>query len=160
MSEGDSERPSAYGKALDLLARRAHFRAELAAKLTARGYEDDEIGSALDRLAAEGYLNDTATAGDFAEMRRSRAPEGRRKLAAELARRGAGSAAIESVISTRTDEEEIEAARAAANRFLRGGRKDAAALARHLDRKGFSAGIVRSVLREQEIATLDEIAGD
>lgn len=157
MSAGGTDAPSAYGKALDLLARRAHFRAELATKLRTRGFEHGEIEAALDRLAAEGYLDDEATAGDFAEMRHARAPEGRRKLAAELSRRGAGEEAIEAVLSRRSEDDELEAARAAASRFLRGGRKEPVALARHLDRKGFSAGIVRRVLHEHAAEPPDEL---
>jgi regulatory protein len=146
------EKRSGYEKALELLGRRAHFRAELRQKLVARGYEDSEVEAALERLALEGYLDDRATAAEFVEGRLARRPEGRRRLAAELARRGAGEEAIEAALAEQTGVDDLPAARAAAERWLRGHRREPAALARHLDRKGFSR---RSIL-----ALLDELGGE
>ncbi len=41
----------AYDKALKLIARRDHFRAELVEKLRRKGFDGDDIEQALDRLA-------------------------------------------------------------------------------------------------------------
>jgi len=49
---------SAWQVALQILARRAHSRAELAAKLTRRGFGQPQIDAVLDRCLQLGYLND------------------------------------------------------------------------------------------------------
>ena len=55
MNQGLDE---AYLKAQDLLARRAHFSAELRNKLKIRGFPAADIDSAIDRLTEFGYLDD------------------------------------------------------------------------------------------------------
>lgn len=137
-------RPDCHEKAAALLARRPHFRAQLAGKLSARGYADDEIEAALDRLVSYGYLDDARTAADFVEQKLARGPVGRRRLAAELARRGAPSEAIDGALAELPDER--EAARAAAARW--NGRGGPAALGRRLDRLGFGAAVIRELLEE------------
>ena len=143
-----AERPTAYRKAQDLLARRAHFRAELAGKLRQRGYEEDEVTAALDRLAGQGLLDDRQAARDFLRSRLARGPAGRRKLAYELARRGAGDEVIAEAMTALLPEDEAATAVRAAERWrARGGdAEDRAALARHLERKGFGAGAIRAAL--------------
>jgi len=145
-----SERPSAEGKALELLARRSHFRRELATKLLRRGYPEPEIDRALDRMAGHGYLDDRATARQWVNERLTRGPEGRRRLAAELARRGADSAIVDEVLSELLPDDDRPAAREAAERWLkrRSGSPRPDALARHLERKGFSEGAIWELLDE------------
>ncbi|MGH9380269.1 MAG: regulatory protein RecX, partial [Thermoanaerobaculia bacterium] len=70
------EAGSCYRKALDLLARRAHFRAELRQKLERRDFSAAAVDEALGRLAEEGHLDDPATARAFVEERLRRGPEG------------------------------------------------------------------------------------
>jgi regulatory protein len=130
-----------------LLAGRAHFRAELAKKLAARGYEQSEVAAALDRCARQGFLDDLATAKAFVEERRRRGL-GRSRLAAELSRRGAGREAIAAALGELSAEDDLAAAREAAARWRRGGSADGARLARHLDRKGFSRRAILAVLEE------------
>jgi regulatory protein len=139
-------------KAAQLLASRPHFRAELAAKLRRRDFPDDEIAAALDRLAAQGYLDDRKTAVDFVAHRRERGGEGKLRLRAELVRRGAQDAAIDEALAGLDDEDDLAAAHAAAARWRRqkaGGSRpeDAAALARHLARKGFSQRAIVAALK-------------
>lgn len=141
-------RPSCHDKALDLLARRPHFRAELAAKLAQRGYEPEEIEATLDRLAAQGFLDDLEAARQFTAGRLARGPLGRRRLASELGRRGAPEEATRSALDELTDEDDRESAREAARRWLRGRRADPAALARHLERRGFSQRAIVCALEE------------
>jgi len=136
---------SCYDKAVQLLAARPHFRQELAAKLVQRGYAAEEIDAALDKLTEQGYLDDRAAARSFVESRRSRG-EGRARLRAELLRRGAPEDAAEEVLAELTPEDDLPAAREAAARWQRGGGRDPRALARHLDRKGFSRRAIVAVL--------------
>jgi regulatory protein len=134
-----------YGKAAQLLAGRPHFRAELAAKLARRGFPAGEIAAALDRLEEQGYLDDKKTAADFIAHRRESRGEGRLRLRAELVRRGAPAAAIDEALAGLDEEDDLDAARAAA---ARAAKKDPAALARHLARKGFSRRAIVAVLNE------------
>src|SRR6185436_1500892 len=135
---------TAYTHAVRLLAPRPHFRAELEAKLAQRGYPAEEIAAALDRLATEGYLDDVRTARDFVAHRLERQAEGRLRLEAELVRRGAPREAIASALA-QVPEDDLEAAREAAEKWGRGRKPDPAALARHLARKGFSRRAIFAV---------------
>jgi len=143
-------RLSAYEKALQLLAARAHFREELARKLAARGYPEDEISAALDRLAGEGYLDDEKAAAGFVAGRLAKGALGRTRLRAELQAHGAAAGAIDAALAALPDDD-LPAAREAAARYARrhrGARPDPAALARHLARKGFSRRAIVALLRE------------
>ncbi len=78
----------AFDKALKLLARRDHFRAELVEKLRRKGFESDDIERALERLAEIGLLDDEALAERFVEFRSVDRGWGPRRLVLELRRRG------------------------------------------------------------------------
>lgn len=143
-------KPTCYAQAVRLLATRAHFRAELRTKLAQRGYPNDEIAAALERLAGEGYLDDRKAAAEFVAGRLAKGALGRPRLRAELQARGAERAAIDEALAALPDDD-LPAAREAAARFSRSGRSGptaAAALARHLARKGFSRRAIVALLRE------------
>jgi regulatory protein len=148
-----------YLKAARLLAGRPHFRAELAAKLRQRGIPEEEIAAALDRLTAEGYLDDTRAAADFVAHRRERGGEGKLRLRAELVRRGAAAEAIDAALADLGEEDDLAAAEAAAERWRRSAgsarREDPSALARHLARKGFSSRAIVAVLKTSKIPLED-----
>ncbi len=142
-------------KVLELLSRRSHFERELERKLQKRGYEDTEIAETFERLRAEGLLDDRRTAGEFVRSRLARAPEGRRRLRAELGRRGVTNEIITETLEQETDDDDRDLARQAAERWQRtrsrpGRSRDLekAALARHLAGRGFSQRAVYSVLEE------------
>jgi len=81
----------AYDKALKLIARRDHFRAELADKLRRKSFEDADIEQALDRLDELDLLDDGALAKRFVEFRSINSGWGPHRLANELRRRGVDS---------------------------------------------------------------------
>jgi len=137
---------TAYQKAVQLLGSRPHFRRELQAKLAQRSFPPEEIEEALDRLTEHGYLNDSKTAAGFVEHRLSRNQEGRVRLRAELEKRGAPPEAIADALAA-VPEDDLEPAREAAERWQRlHPRGEAAALARHLARKGFSRRAIFALL--------------
>jgi len=140
--------PTCYDKAVQLLGLRPHFRRELEGKLARRGYPPEEVESALDRLGEQGYLNEAETARAFVAGRQSRGGEGRSRLKAELIKRGATGEAIDSALADLSPEDDLATAREAAAKWSRGGKSDPQALARHLQRKGFSSRAIVSVLRE------------
>ena len=91
--DGDAAKPSAYNKALGLLARREHSRRELRQKLDRGGYEGDEATDAIERLGAQHYQDDER----FAELLiRSRSAQGYGplRLRAELKSHGLPDARI------------------------------------------------------------------
>jgi regulatory protein len=145
-----------YDKAFQLLAARPHFRRELEGKLARRGYPPEEIEAALERLAGQGYLNDGETARAFVEGRLARGGEGRSRLKAELAKRGAAGEAIDAALAELAPEDDLPAAREVAAKWARGGKSDPQALARHLQRKGFSSRAIVAVLRERPEGTGEE----
>jgi regulatory protein len=138
--------PTPYQKALQLLATRAHFRRELVNKLRQRGYPAEEIETALTRLTEQGYLDDRATARVFVESRQERASEGRGRLRSELLKRGAPDDAADAALAELTPDDDLPAAREAAESWRRKGGLDPRALARHLERKGFSRRAIVAVL--------------
>ncbi len=145
-------------KALDLLSRRSHFERELERKLRQRGYDDAEVEGTLEKLRDQGLVDDRRTAGEFVRGRRLRAPEGRRRLRAELARRGVASDVITEVLEQETDDDDRDLARQAAERWQRTrsrpGRSadlEKAALARHLAGRGFSQRAVYSILDDMPL---------
>jgi regulatory protein len=141
--------PSAYDKAVQLLALRPHFRREVEGKLARRGYPPEEIEAALGRLSEQGYLKEEETARAFVEGRLARGAEGRGRLKAELVKRGAESGAIESALAELAPEDDLPSAREAAAKWARGGKSDLQALARHLQRKGFSPRAIVAILKER-----------
>ncbi len=74
--------------------------------------------------------------------------EGRHRLRGELLKRGVAAGIADEVLGELLPEDDTEAARQAAGRFLRGRRVEAASLARHLARKGFSRRAIVALLRE------------
>lgn len=150
-----------YDKAMELLARRSHFRRQLESKLLTRGYSAGVVEETLDRLGEAGYLDDARTAAEWVEMRLARAPEGRRRLRAELVRRGAPDEAIDAALAACVPSDELPAVRRAAESFRRR-RDDEDALVRHLQRKGFTDRSILTVLAEvrSERAAADASGGD
>lgn len=145
--------PSCYDKAVDLLARRAHFRLELERKLGARGFDAGEIDEAIARLVELGYLDERMTAEHYVAGRLRRGDFGPRRLEAELRQRGLDGDVAREVVRAQIDDESALAGRAA-ERWLRvkAGRASPAALARHLERAGFSSALVVEQLRQFEAA--------
>ncbi len=155
-----------YHKALELLGARPHFRAELRAKLAARGYLEPEVEAVLGRLDAEGLLDDRANARSFVRSLLERRPLGRRRLAAELARRGVDEeVAAEALGALDLDDSSDSGdsshhgdngdngdgarARLAAASWTRRRQFSAAALGRHLERLGFGQRVILEVLEER-----------
>lgn len=139
-----------YTKAQELLARRPHFRRALAVKLASRKFSDEDIETVLARLAEQGYLDDQEHAFDLARGPLQRKGYGPRRLRHELERRGAPEEVVDAVLAAVLADGELTPARQAAERWVSRGKRDRQALARHLDRKGYSKGVILRVLEELE----------
>jgi len=78
----------AYQTALDLLARRDHFRRELVDKLRRKGFPADEVEAAIARCQDLGLVDDERVGERFVEVRAATRGWGPNRLAAELRKRG------------------------------------------------------------------------
>lgn len=143
-------KPSAYDKALGLLARREHSSRELKRKLGQGGYQADESREALQRLGDQRYQDDQR----FAEMLvRSRANQGYGplRIRAELQSHGIGEAAIRQLLDAAAQEWDWDAQAAQQLRRRYGQppseHAERAKCAQFLMRRGFSGGSVRAALQ-------------
>jgi regulatory protein len=151
-SRGTASKPAvpALDAGLRLLARRAHSRVELRRKLGRRGYAEADVEAAVARLAAEGYLDDSA----FAEghVRRRSRSLGPLALSAELANRGVDRRVAEGALSRFSPDAQLEAATALAARLA--GHRTFAGYKALLDsvgpkllRRGFASAVAREACR-------------
>lgn len=158
------------------LGTRPRTRWELERRLRRASADDEVIAATLDRLAAMGYVDDTAFARWWAEQRDRHAPRGRRMVEAELRQHGVPREVLEALRGSELAEpaldgetlpaSEPERARAALDRHLRGRPlpTDAKALQRigmFLIRRGFDPDTARRVIRalaEESPAEIDDEA--
>jgi regulatory protein len=120
----------------------------LAAKLEKREYSAAEIAGTLERLTNAGLLNDPELARQRIRGRLAREPIGRRRLEQDLRRRGVDGQLARETLEELYPEDEGDLVRWAADRWH--GRGDGRALARHLERKGFSSRAIFALLRQRE----------
>ena len=137
-------------KALELLGHRAHFRRELQQKLAQRGFAEDEIEATLGEMSQLGLIDDLSQARQFASGPLTRKSFGPGRMRVELLRRGVEEDVVEIVVQEVFEDPaaELERAREAAGKRLGSRSVDHAQLARYLDRKGFSKGVILSLLEE------------
>jgi regulatory protein len=153
-----TDKPSAYDKALGLLARREHSRRELKLKLRQKGYEGEEAGAALDRLGEQHYQDDDRFAGMLVRSRVSQG-YGPMRVRAELKSHGLSDAMIRAVMSEAEVDWNASALAQLRRRFGAGSapdREERARRAQFLLRRGFPAATVRSVTH----ADVDDAADD
>ena len=141
----DKSRPSAYEKALGLLARREQSKRELRRKLDQGGYAGDEADAALSRLADQHYQDDDRFAGVLLRNRASQG-YGPLRIRMELKTHGLSDAAIRRLL----DGAEVDWNASAAAQLRRhyGGkpamdRAEQGKRAQFLLRRGFAAATVR-----------------
>lgn len=142
-------------KALDLLAVNARSSRDLRVRLRRAGANEPEIAWTIDRLLAQGYVDDAAYARQVARAKVLAGGVSRRKVVAVLRRRGVSAdvadAAIEQTLSE-VDLDEEGAALAAARKRLRALRALDQATRRQrlyafLARRGYDGGVIRRVLQ-------------
>ena len=133
-------------RAIGLLARREHSRAELARKLAAEG-TPEEIETVLAQLEAEGLLSDARFAESWLRSRGDR--YGAARLRQALRTKGIAGEIVETPLATLADE--FERARAVwAKKFGMAptDARDWARQARFLQGRGFAAEVIRRLLKE------------
>jgi regulatory protein len=161
-----SARQATFDRAVHLLSFRPRSSMELRRKLLGppRPAESRHVEEALVRLAALGYVNDAAFAREFTRSRVGNVGMSRRRVAAELRRRGVAREAIADALGEGGEAgaaDEVSAASDVARRRLRAmrGLDDPARRRRlyaFLARRGFDADTIRRALA----AVLSDEAGD
>ncbi|WP_149196135.1 regulatory protein RecX [Luteimonas suaedae] len=141
--------PTPAQRALGLLVRREHSRRELERKLAARGVEVEEAARAVERMAAEGWQDDTRFAVSLARSRVA-GGYGPQRIRVELESHGLDAAVIEAAFAALAEDGEDDwRERAQAQVERRFGDLSAAdqdrrrKAAEYLIRRGFDIGIVR-----------------
>lgn len=143
-------------KAMDLLARRPHFRRQLEEKLLQRGFRREHVAEVCDRLENSRFLDDLECARALATGSLRRKAYGPRRLWAELAKRGAPEEVVDRVVGEAFEGGEEPLLRDSVSRWLRHYEWDRQGLARHLERKGFNVGAILRVIEEFESRGFDE----
>jgi len=144
-----SGEPSAYEKALGLLARREHSARELRSKLERRGFEADENAEALERLRSKDFQNDDRF-GEMLVRSRIEGGYGPRWIIAELRTHGIAESRARELIDAAEPDWPALVRRQMQRRY---GAKPAANLAERskraafLLRRGFDAATVAVVTR-------------
>lgn len=135
--------------ALKLLGIREHSRLELSRKLAARGFSPSEVGPVLDRLAAQGALDEDRLA-ELYVAERIRKGFGPLRIRRELQEKGLPDSAIEPHLSAMAGDWPAHLAAAHARRYGAeppGDRDELARRARFLEQRGFPSEAIRRFLR-------------
>ncbi|MDK9723790.1 MAG: recombination regulator RecX [Sterolibacteriaceae bacterium MAG5] len=137
-------------RAIRLLARREHSRAELARKLAADGTQED-IEAVLAELTASGLLSDARYAEAY--LRGNAARFGAAKLRQTLRAKGIAGELVEEQLAAADTPDELSRAREIWARKFGTTPADArewARQARFLQSRGFSADVIRKLLKDPE----------
>jgi regulatory protein len=159
-------------RALALLARRAHSRAELERKLLRAGFPPASIRPALDALAAARLVDDRLFAEQLLAEKRETRAWGTARLRLELRKRGVAREIGDELLAgpAADPDAELERACEAASRFLRlrrarrrppeEPRRERAALGRFLAARGYDAATCRQAMERLGRAAAGDDAAD
>jgi regulatory protein len=157
----------AKNSALNTLSMVAKTRGELETRLTDKGYPDDVIAEALDRLVEVGLVNDAAYAEGYAASRQRSRGLTAGAIRRELQRKKLDTDIIDAALTQISDEDEKAKAIEMVDRKLPSTRRlDTQArirrLASMLIRKGYSPGLAFTVVKDalaREGTALDDVDG-
>lgn len=136
-----------YEKGIALLALREHSRLELRTKLSQKGFSQEQVSSAIDRLAEEGALDERRYAEAFVHSRLRKSPEGRWLLSRRLQEKGVSRQIAGDVLDSLFSNEEFVdgLVRSAADKLSRR-HDDSERIVLELRKKGFSPAEIRRAL--------------
>ena len=137
-------------RALECLARREYTRAELRARLAPHSESADEIEALLSEMEARGWLSEGRFAEQLVATRRGRF--GSLRIAHELRQRGVPDEVVDGLLPGLEDEDLRVAREIWCQKFGKrpGTPAERAKQARFLQGRGFSAEVVRRLLRFDE----------
>ena len=148
MDDSKTRTPSLLERALKLLARREHSRAELARKLSAHAEDPAEVEKVLDDCERRGWLSERRVVEQLVHARRSRF--GARRIEHDLRQKGISEEAVAGALAD-LKSGELEAAREVWRRKF-GGRlprspADRARQVRFLQGRGFQLEVILKVIK-------------
>lgn len=135
-------------RALRLLARREHSRAELARKLEHAGYDSEDIAPLLDEFEGKNWLSDRRFAESYVADHRARS--GNIRLAYELRQRGVSETVITKALNDDRGSE-LERARGVWRKKFSTAPCDAVEKTRQIrfmQGRGFALTVIREILSE------------
>jgi regulatory protein len=141
-------RAEARKKAMDLLARREHGRAELERKLLAAGFAADVAADALQQLAEEGLQSDRRFVESFVQSRINQG-KGPLRIHADLGQRGIASDLVDEVLEEAGEDWYELAREARLKKFGRSqpdGFREKARQMRFLQYRGFEPDQIRAAV--------------
>lgn len=159
---------AAKNSALNTLSMVAKTRSELTDKLTGKGFPDDVIAEALDRLGEVGLVDDTAFARSYVSSRHDARGLAGSAIKRELARKGIDAETIDAALEDIDRDAETARARALVEKKAPSTRnlpRDTRVrrLVGMLARKGYSPSIAFPVIKEildAEGADTDDLVAD
>lgn len=142
----------AYEAALCFLDFSARTRAEIRKSLLAKGFVPACARAVLERLEAAGLINDSALASRYAENASTK-PVGIYQLKRKLRAKGVSEEDAEAALSLLDEQQQLQAARAAAEKLMRRysalpAREARGKLSQALARRGFSWDAIGAALEE------------
>jgi regulatory protein len=140
--------PSLQAQAVRLLARREYSRAELEARLVAKGAARGEVAVVLDELAALGYVSNERYARAIAKQKSGR--YSRRTIASELKAKGVAADDIDAALAATGVDDSSALEALWQRRFGRppADNREKARQVRFLQARGFSLSAILGFLRK------------
>ncbi|HEU0073055.1 MAG TPA: regulatory protein RecX [Dehalococcoidia bacterium] len=160
--EAEDQRLGAIESALRLLAVGPRSERDLRERLRRRrGFRDEAVDAAIQRMQELGYLDDGAFARFWVESRQAGTPRSRRALAFELSRKGVGRDELDAALEGVSDADAAYDAAQRRLRALRGADKQTfeRKLASFLNTRGFGYGVARATI-QRCWAEVNEESGD
>ena len=144
-----------YDRAVAMLAARGRASAELRRLLVRKGEPADRVTVAIERLTAEGYLDDAAYARQFAHSKITGVGLSKRRLQQELGKRGVARDVAEQAVGDVFESEGVDDSasieRVARKKLRSLGGADEATRRRRLyaflARRGYDADAIANVMR-------------
>lgn len=164
MPESNKPRRSTYERALDMLEARARAVTELRRLLIRKGEPEADVDAAIDRLRANGLLDDANFARQLTRSKAVGAGLSRRRIQQELSKRGVArdvtDEAIEQVFDEEGVDEEASIERVARKKLRMLANADDATRKRRLysflARRGYDNDDIQRVMRDVLEATSTE----
>ncbi len=145
----ESEKESAFEKALSLLSRQKYTKKAIKDKLKSKEYEDDIIKQVVEKLTEYGYISDLDFANSFISTNKTKS---KRMLEVNLLKKGLGKETIKKALEENTtEEEEKEKCVSATEKYLKNKELDEKTLQKlksHLVYKGFSFETINYAIRK------------
>ena len=141
----------AYQKAVHFISYRSRTSQEVQRKLKGMDFEPAVIEDVIERLKNNHFLGDAGYAQRWVENRVDLKPRSHRMMAMELRQKGIADEDIDRALENAPEDEELayEALKRRIHRYLRMDYSDYKRKAgAYLGRKGFSYGIIPSVLKQ------------